>query len=120
MAMRGRRTLAAESGEGRHRVWAEVVRAGEDLVIYMGGGERPHIGSISLSSAEGAPISASLPGHKDYVVSNRAAERVSRETGRACVVVAGLHVDGAERPDIDLLLANAERCLDTLIRLLKK
>jgi hypothetical protein len=110
----------AEFGEGRHRVWAEAIRAGEDLVIFIGGGERPHVGSLSLAAAEGVPISVSVPGHKDYIVSCDAARRVSRETGKACVVVAGLHVDNAIKLDIELLLKNSEKCLGLLIEMIKK
>lgn len=105
----------AEYGKGRHRVWAEAISAGEDLVIFIGGGERPHVGSLSLASAGGAPLSASIPGHKDYLVSSRAARRVEQETGRTCVVVAGLHVEGASESDIELLLDNAEKCLGLLM-----
>lgn len=105
----------AEYGRGRHRVWAEVIAAGEDLVVFIGGGERPHIGSLSLASADCVPLSACIPGHKDYVVSSRAAKRVTKETGRSCVVVAGLHVEGASESDILMLLDNSEKCLDLLM-----
>lgn len=115
---RARRPFA-EFGEGRHRVWAEAIAAGEDLVIFIGGGEKPHVGSLSLAAAGGAPVSASVPGHKDYVVSSRAAMRVSLETGKACVVVAGLHVEDASKSDIELLLKNTEKCLGALIGMIK-
>jgi hypothetical protein len=110
---------SAEFGEGRHKVWAEAVRAGEDLVIFIGGGERPHVGSLSLSTVGSAPVSASLPGHKDHVVSSRAAMRVSKEMGKTCVVVTGIHIDNATKRDIELLLENSEKCLDLLIGMMK-
>jgi hypothetical protein len=110
----------AECGKGRHRVWAEAIVAGEDLVIFVGGGERPHVGSLSIAAAEGAPISLSVPGHKDYIVSDGWARRVSMETGKACVVVAGLHVDNGKESDIGMLLKNSEKCLDLLIGMMKK
>lgn len=110
----------AECGKGGHRVWAEVIVAGEDLVIVIGGGERPHVGSLSIAVAEGAPISVSVPGHKDYIVSDGWARRVFEETGKACVVVAGLHVDNAKESDIGMLLKNSESCLNMLIAMMKK
>jgi hypothetical protein len=114
------RRPCAEFGEGRHRVWAEAMPAGEDIVIYIGGGEKAHVGSLSLADAGHAPLSASLPGHRDHLVSSRAAARVSKELGKTCVVVAGIHVDNATRPDIELLLNNSDKCLDLLIGMMKK
>jgi len=110
----------AESGGGRHKVWAEAIPAGEDIVIFIGGGERPHVGSLSLADAGHPPFSASLPRHKDHLVSSKAAARVSKELGKTCVVVAGIHVDGATNPDIELLLKNSDKCLDLLIGMVKK
>jgi hypothetical protein len=120
MARKRAQRAFAEYGKGRHRVWAEAIYAGKDLVIFIGGGEKPHVGSLSLAAAEGAPLSVSVPGHRDYIVSNEAARRVSRETGKACVVVAGLHVDNAAKLDIELLLRNSDKCLSLLIEMMKK
>ncbi len=111
--------LFSEHGKGKHRVWAEAVPAGQDVVIVVGGGERPHVGSLSLASAAHPPFSASVPGHKDYLVSSRAAARVSGELGRTCVVVVGIHIDNASKAEIELLMNNADRCLDLLIGALK-
>lgn len=116
----GSQRTRAEFGKGRHRVWAEAMPAGEDYVVFVGGGERPHVGSFSLSDAAHAPFSASLPGHKDHLVSGKAASRISKELGRTCAVVAGIHVDNATRQDIALLLKNSEGCIDLLIGMLKK
>jgi hypothetical protein len=113
------RRLYAKFGDGRHKVWAEAIAAGEDIVIFIGGGERPHVGSLSLADAGHAPFSASIPGHKDYLVSSKVATRVSKELGKTCAVVAGIHVDNATKPDIGLLLKNSDKCLDLLIGQLK-
>jgi hypothetical protein len=110
----------SEFGEGRHHVWAEAIPAGEDLVIFIGGGDRPHVGALSLSDTAHAPFSASLPGHMDHVVSSKAATKVSRELGKTSAVVAGIHLDNATRGDIGTLLANADKCVDLLIGKLKK
>jgi hypothetical protein len=113
-------TLHAECGTGRLRVWAEGIPAGDDIFVYIGGGEKPHVGSFSLSDASHAFFCASLPGHKDYMVSTKAASKLSQKLGKTCAVVAGIHIDNATKPEIELLLKNSDKCIELLIRKLKK
>ena len=107
-------------GDGKYAIWAEVVEAGNDLLVYIGGGERPHIGGASFMSPRGAPFSLSCPKHKDYIVSSDASIRISAATGRTCLVVVGIHVDNASISDIEKLLYNSERCVDLLVSKLKE
>jgi hypothetical protein len=100
-----------ESGEGRHRVYLEVMMAGSDIVVYIGGGEKPHIGAVSICSGTGEPLTFSLPNHKDYLVSHKAAQAIFKETGRKTLVIAGIHVDDASEEDILELLKNSEECV---------
>ncbi|MDI9645017.1 MAG: hypothetical protein QFX35_07360 [Candidatus Verstraetearchaeota archaeon] len=106
----------AEFGEGRLRIHAVAIAAGNDLVVFLGGGEAPHVGGISLSDPPAPSITISIPGHKDYLVSHEVSERISRATGRRCLVVAGIHVDNASKEDIAALVRNSSTCADLLIR----
>ncbi|MBC7113821.1 MAG: hypothetical protein H5T34_07425 [Candidatus Methanomethyliales bacterium] len=108
-----------ESGEGRHRVYLEAVSAGNDIVIYIGGGEKPHVGAISICTGRGRPFTISLPNHKDYLVSHRASQTIFNETGRSTVVIAGIHVDDASEDDIRKLLKNSEECVRSFLSSLK-
>jgi len=103
----------ASFGEGKCLVWADILRAGEDLIIFIGGGEKPHIGSISIS--EGVPFSLSLSGHKDYIVSHNAARKIREKIGKRCLIIAGIHVDMASKEEIDLLVANSNRCIELVV-----
>jgi hypothetical protein len=105
----------AEHGEGRYKVWADVIETGEDLIVFIGGGEMPHIGSISISEKGGEPFSISVPEHKDYVVSSEAARKISEATSRVCLVVVGIHVKNASKLDIQKLLRNSNKCIDVLL-----
>jgi len=107
---------AAEYGEGKYRVWADVIEAGEDLVVFIGGGERPHIGSVSISERGSEAFSFSLPEHKDYIVSSEAARRISQATGRRCLVVVGIHVEEASKLDIQKLLEYSNKCINAFLK----
>jgi len=88
-------------------------------LVYIGGGERPHIGGISVAGPGGHPISFSFPGHMDYAVSSESARRISEASGSRCVVVCGIHIDKAAPEEIEALIANSRRCIDMLLQSLR-
>ncbi|MDD1764635.1 MAG: hypothetical protein LUQ46_01310 [Candidatus Methanomethyliaceae archaeon] len=104
-----------EYGKGKYKVWADSIPAGHELVVFIGGGEKPHIGSVSISEKTGKAFSFSIPEHKDYIVSNDAACRISEATGRRCLVVVGIHIQNASKLEIKKLLENSGKCVDKLI-----
>lgn len=108
-----------ESGYGRLNVWAEVIFAGEELLVYIGGGDRPHIGALSLAKPREYPLSFSMPGHMDYLVSSESSKRICEATGTKCAVVCGIHVDAAAPDEIESLMVNSRKCVDLIIEALQ-
>lgn len=105
----------ADYGEGKYRIWADVIYAGDDLIVYVGGGDKPHIGSASISQKGGKPFTISIPGHEDYIVSEEAAERIAKTTGRRCMVIVGIHVNGASKSEIKALVENSTKCVNIIL-----
>ncbi|MEJ5293210.1 MAG: hypothetical protein WHS82_06395 [Candidatus Methanosuratincola sp.] len=112
--------VKASFGEGRYRVFAEAIQAGDDILVFIGGGDRPHIGGFSWASPSASPASFSIPFHKDFVVSHQVSEKVSRATGKRCLAVAGIHVENATRDEIVILVRNSLICTDILIDTIRK
>ena len=112
--------VKASFGEGRYMVFAEAILAGDDILVFLGGGERPHIGGFSWSEPSVPPVSFSIPLHKDFVVSHQVSQKVSRATGKKCLAVAGIHVENATREEISILVRNSLVCTDILIELMMK
>jgi len=98
-----------DSGSGRH-VEARVEEVGEDLVIAVGGGQRPHVGCVVLaqplpSKLPGKRWSAScsvltIPPHKEEPIARGIATQLAEALGRVTVVTAGVHDDGLDREGI--------------------
>ncbi len=80
---------------------ATVVAAGADLVVVVGGGERPHVGCVVLaqpyrSKQRPGSWSAScsvltIPPHKEEPIARGIAARIASALGRVAVVSAGVH-----------------------------
>jgi hypothetical protein len=105
----------AEYGKGKYKIWADIIRAGEDLIVFMGGGDKPHIGSASISEKGGKPFTISIPGHEDHIVSEEAAERITKTTGCRCMVIVGIHVNSASKSEINTLVDNATKCVNAIL-----
>ncbi|MGQ9722567.1 MAG: prenylated flavin chaperone LpdD [Candidatus Jordarchaeum sp.] len=119
----------AEEGEGKCQVWAFFFLLGDDLVVGIGGGERPHIGALAVaeprpSRAKPDVISSTssvitLLGHKDDIVAREAADSLASETNRVVTVTAGIHVENATKKEIETLLANSRRVIQKIIKRIK-
>jgi hypothetical protein len=114
-------TLTDDAGRSVH---AAVTPAGDDLVIVIGGGERPHIGSLVLAQprpsrnrpGEYTPsISVvTIPPHKEEPMARSVAEAVSGRTGRVVTVTAGVHDEAIDLAGIRGYLRLVERLAEEL------
>jgi hypothetical protein len=108
---------------GRITVEATVVRAGADLCIVLTGGDRPHIGTVTLSLADSARTSATTSilnctGHKDGEAAQYLSQRLAATLGATVVVTGGIHVDDIRPGEIKTVLHLVDRLTTTLVDLL--
>lgn len=79
-----------------------VEQTGADFLVTITGGDRPHIGAAAMGipceinkAAASSASTITVPGHKDYIVAQQAAEILSKELGTNVAVCCGIHYDGA-------------------------
>jgi hypothetical protein len=123
--MRSSAYRVADSPSGR-ALEARVAEVGEDLVVAVGGGERPHVGSVVLaqpipSKRKGKDWSASIsvltiPPHKEETIARGIATRLAQDLGRVVVVTAGVHDDGLDASGIACYLRLGEELGEELAR----
>ncbi len=120
--------IRLNEGEGRTKLHLIAIFSGDDLIVVIFGGDRPHIGSVTVAyppftdeekkkkGKEGVVLDTiPLPGHKDYVVSEMVAEKVSRVLGRVVAVSAGIHIEKASKAEIEEVLKNSEKLADSFL-----
>jgi hypothetical protein len=99
-------------GDGR-ALTARVIEAGDDVVVVVTGGDRPHVGCVVLAvptagrgAAGFAPTVSvlTIPPHKEEPIARGVAEAVCGELGRVVTVTAGVHEDGIDREGIETYL----------------
>lgn len=120
------------SGAHPYKLSAEVTFVGNDLLVVISGGDKPHIGSVAVAQPRPSlrnrrRMSATssvynLPGHKDQVIAQRLSEALSSELNCTVVVAAGFHLDRIGEKGVKRVLDNAAglaRKISTSLRQVK-
>ena len=99
------------AGKGKYRVWLRELRVGKDIVLLLGGGEKPHIGTIVVAEPGKKAFVFNRKtqkgrAHKEYVVARPIAEKAAAKYKRPVVCIAGIHVENATKEEIGLLVKN--------------
>lgn len=107
---KGMKRFEVEVSEDRFSIRGSVQEVGEDLLVSIWGGTRPHIGAVgmaiprpSLKDPERWSATSSaftFIGHKEDVLVKRVSERLASHLKRNVVVTAGLHWEGIRSKDI--------------------
>ena len=126
-SMTGQFTVKTE--EPSHNIEAQVFIIGEDILVAVHGGDRPHIGAVSsalprpsLDDPEKTSSTAStlcFPGHKDDELTKKISQKISAAFGASVVVCAGVHFDSIDKEGIQKVIKNSEILTDMIIEKIK-
>jgi len=104
---------------------AFVKQIGEDLLVAVWGGEKPHIGAVAVaqprpSLKDESVVSATASvfcylGHKDDIIAKEAAERISATLNKNVTVTVGIHWDDIDEEGIKTIMANSQRLVNMII-----
>ncbi len=113
------------SGRLPFLVEALAFLVGDDLVVIVHGGEKPHVGAVaisiprtSLADAEKVSSSTSvftLIGHKEDELARIMAGKIASTLQRNVVLTAGIHVDNISDEGIKAVEKNCREVLGKLI-----
>jgi hypothetical protein len=107
--------------EGKFKVSLQAITSGDDLTVIIGGGEKPHIGSVVIASPNTTNnVKYTIwteEGHKDNIVAEEVATELIKkfDFNKNVVVIAGLHIDNATKDDINRLVKNSNDLVSKLI-----
>jgi len=108
--------LMISAGKGRYRVKLVSYNVGKDMLIVITGGEEDHIGSATMIETKGHLQTIIKKGHQDHIISERMANIIYDKIGKDLLVVCGIHIDDASKEEIDMLVDNAQRCVNIFLK----
>ena len=111
--------------EGAYNLEAFVKEIGQDLLVAIWGGERPHIGAVAVaqprpSLEDESVVSATASvfcyvGHKDDVIAKEAAESLSAGLNRNATVTVGIHWDDIDEAGVKTIVENSRQLVNMIL-----
>lgn len=111
---------------GSFDIEAGVRRIGEDLLVAIWGGEKPHIGAVSvaqsrpsLKNPETMSATASVicfPAHKEDELAKAVSEVLAAVLDTRVVVTAGIHWDNISKDGIRKIISNSKMLVDLILK----
>ena len=96
------------SGEGKYKVFLEIKKLDDDVLLILGGGEKSHIGGIIICKPDEKTQVIKFKNHYDYVVLKPLAEAACKKYKTRVVALGGIHIDNATREEIDIIIKNCK------------
>lgn len=103
-----------------------TVKTQDGIIIVVTGGEKPHVGAVAIgvprkSLRDPRVISSDVSvfartGHRDDVIARDTAGKAAAKLNEFVVVIAGVHVDTATQKEIEMLVSNAKRAVDNILK----
>lgn len=104
-------------GEGRYRVSLEVHMVGDDRLMIVSGGEKPHIGAVSLMRSEATLGTLCREGHREDILCEEIAKRLyTTYPQETFLVIGGIHIENANKQEVVHLLENAYACVNQYLK----
>lgn len=97
---------------------AELIWAGQDLQVIVTGGERPHIGSVTIAAQAETGVALQTwrgPNHRDDVIGDDFAQTLAERTGGTVCVSCGIHYDNLQKAEIETIVQEAKHLLGEIL-----
>jgi hypothetical protein len=114
-----------KTDEGAYDLEASVRLIGNDLLVAIWGGEKPHIGAVSVAqprpSLKDPNITSATAsvfcfvGHKEDELAKAASEILAAAMNTQVVVTAGIHWDNISKEGIQKVIRNSEILIDLIL-----
>ena len=118
--------FTVRTAEGAYDLEASVRWIGKDLLVAIWGGEKPHIGAVSvaqprpsLKDPKDTSATASvicMLGHKEDELAKAISEVLAATLNTPVVVAAGIHWDNIDEEGIRSVTRNSEILVDLILK----
>ncbi len=83
--------------------------------VSVAGGDRSHIGAVSVVDGRGNMQTTTFPAHKETVIAEEWAQRLYELLHQPVVVSAGIHYDGITRDGIEEVVTACRSLLSIIL-----
>jgi hypothetical protein len=124
------RKFSIQVSKGRFRVNGFVQGIGQDILVSIWGGTRPHIGAVGVGiprpslkdSRKWSATSSNFTfvGHKEDALVKKISEKLAARLRRNVVVTAGLHWDRTTSREIKVIQDLTKKLTDQILKRIER
>lgn len=92
-----------EKHEGRIHLTLDAYYMGEDLVVLISGGDRPHLGTITAGARLEPLQTVQLQTHKEFYITEEIAVHLRKEFPGNFAICCGAHLDNISKEEIKMM-----------------
>ncbi len=117
------------TNEDSYNLIASVKFIGDDLLVSIYGGDRPHIGAVSMAYPRPGNDNSDLisstasvfcfSGHKEDDIAKSTSQLLARTINSNVVVTAGMHWDDIDKDGIKKVIENSQILVNMIIEKIK-
>jgi len=118
-----------EVSQGKFRIHGFVQQLGQDLLVSIWGGTRPHLGAVGMATPRpslenpqkwsATSSNFTFIGHKEDALVKPVSEKLAARWRGNVVVVAGIHWDAMSPQEIKIIERLTRRISDQILKKLK-
>ena len=122
--------FSIQISKGQFKIHGSVQEVGQDILVSIWGGTRPHIGAVGIAiprpslknqkkwSATSSTFT--FVGHKEDTLVKKISEKLAARLRRNVVVTAGLHWDGVSSNEIKTIQNLTQTLSDRIVKRLQR
>jgi hypothetical protein len=115
-----------EISKGRFKICGLVQEVGQDILVSIWGGTRPHIGAVGIAVPRhslkdpkkwsATSSNFTFLGHKEDALVKKISERLATQLRKNVVVTAGIHWEGITPQEIKIIENLTEKLSDRILK----
>lgn len=109
---------------GRVNIDLKANYVGEDLIIIISGGDRPHVGAISyggegFSNKDFEKNTVVYGNHKEYIISQKFSQSIGDIFKGNYMISVGIHLDDITKEEIKIVMKLSEELIEEITFIIK-
>lgn len=87
----------------------------DGIHVLLTGGDKSHVGAVSVCDPGQLPETMTFPGHKEQYITVHWSETIAAAAQQRCCVVCGIHYDHATPAEIETIMAKTGEMLQQVL-----
>lgn len=97
------KVIHIEKKQGRIHLILDACFMGEDLVVMISGGDRPHLGTITAGARLEPLQTVQLQNHKEFYITEEIAVQLRKNFRGNFAICCGTHLDDISKDEINIM-----------------